>query len=90
MLLNLTKETEPVKSNALKIAAVIAGGLLLVASVTLTKIPATDIHAINEIGLVGNLGKVLFNEYVFPFEIASILFLSAMTGAIVLTKSDRG
>jgi NADH-quinone oxidoreductase subunit J len=35
------------------------------------------------------LGKVLFTDYVFPFEIASVLFLSAMVGAVVLGKRDK-
>ncbi len=35
-----------------------------------------------DLGLVKNLGKVLFNEYLLPFEIASILLLSAMVGAV--------
>jgi NADH-quinone oxidoreductase subunit J len=31
----------------------------------------------------------LFNEYVVPFEISSILFLSAMVGAVVLGKKEK-
>ena len=34
------------------------------------------------------IGKVLFTEYVVPFEISSILFLSAMVGAVVLGKKE--
>lgn len=41
-----------------------------------------------DIGLVGNLGKVLFKEYVVPFEVSSLLFLSAMIGAVMLGKRD--
>jgi NADH-quinone oxidoreductase subunit J len=40
------------------------------------------------IGLIKNLGKVLFTDYVVPFEISSILFLSAMVGAVVLGKKE--
>jgi NADH-quinone oxidoreductase subunit J len=40
------------------------------------------------IGLINTLGKVLFNEYVVPFEISSVLFLSAMVGAVVIGKKD--
>jgi NADH-quinone oxidoreductase subunit J len=40
------------------------------------------------IGLIQNLGKVLFSEYVVPFEISSILFLSAMVGAVVIGKRE--
>ena len=32
------------------------------------------------------VGKVLFNEYMLPFEIASILLLVAMIGAVVMAK----
>jgi NADH-quinone oxidoreductase subunit J len=32
------------------------------------------------------VGKVLFSEYMLPFEIASILLLVAMIGAVVMAK----
>ena len=38
--------------------------------------------------LFKTLGKVLFNDYVVPFEISSVLFLSAMVGAVVLGKRE--
>ena len=41
-----------------------------------------------DIGLVKSLGKALFQDYVVPFEISSILFLSAMIGAIVIGKRE--
>lgn len=41
-----------------------------------------------DIGLIKNLGKVLFSEYVVPFEITSVLFLSAMVGAVVIGKKN--
>ncbi len=34
------------------------------------------------------IGMVLFNEYLLPFEVTSILLLVAMVGAIVLTKGE--
>ncbi len=42
-----------------------------------------------DIGLIQNLGKELFTNFVVPFEISSILFLSAMVGAVVLGKRDE-
>jgi len=33
------------------------------------------------------VGEVLFNSYVLPFEVTSVLLLVAMIGAIVLTKT---
>lgn len=35
------------------------------------------------------VGEVLFNQYLLPFEITSVLLLVGMIGAIVLTKEDR-
>jgi NADH-quinone oxidoreductase subunit J len=36
------------------------------------------------------LGASLFNAYLLPFEVTSILLLVAMVGAIVLTKKEKG
>ncbi len=37
-------------------------------------------------GTVGAIGKILYRNYLFPFEITSILLLAAMVGAIFLAK----
>lgn len=36
----------------------------------------------------GEIGKALFSTYVVPFEIASVLLLVAMIGAIILTAKE--
>lgn len=80
------------KSNLLKIAGVIAGGTLLVTlvgSIKALQTSAVATSANTQIGLVGNLGKVLFSEFLLPFEISSILLLSAMVGAVLLAKKDK-
>jgi NADH-quinone oxidoreductase subunit J len=90
MLMNLGKETEPQKSKWLKLIGAVAGGCLLlvmVAALRNTEQQMTEL-ATGDIGLIENLGKVLFNEYVVPFEISSILFLSAMIGAVVIGKRE--
>jgi len=91
MFLNLNKETEPHKSIAVKIAAVISAGLLLIIMVGALKetnqLPQPSVTNA-DIGLVKNLGKVLFREFLLPFEIASILFLAAMVGAVMLGKKE--
>lgn len=90
MLMNLTKDTEPQKSKWLKIAGALAGGsllLVLIAALKSTDQQMTDLGTGN-IGLIQNLGKVLFTDYVVPFEISSILFLSAMVGAVVIGKRE--
>ncbi len=92
MLINLNKESEPAKSNLVKIAAVIGGGCFLVTIVASIKAlnPSTLVVMKNpDLGLVKNLGKVLFNEYLLPFEISSILLLSAMVGAVLLATKDK-
>ncbi|RPI31510.1 MAG: NADH-quinone oxidoreductase subunit J [Chloroflexota bacterium] len=35
------------------------------------------------------IGEVLFNQYLLPFEVTSILLLVAMIGAIVLTQKEK-
>jgi NADH-quinone oxidoreductase subunit J len=92
MLMNLNKETEPQKNRWLKIAGAVAGGCLLLVLVAALK--DSDIKQqqalVKEgnIGLIETLGKELFTTYVVPFEISSILFLSAMVGAVVIGKKN--
>jgi len=92
MLMNLNADSEPQKNKWLKIAGVIARGALLLVLVAAMKdadvrnrIAETN-HG--DIGLIHNLGMVLFKDYVIPFEISSVLFLSAMVGAVVIGKKE--
>jgi NADH-quinone oxidoreductase subunit J len=91
MLINLNKESEPVKSNLVKFAAVIGGGCFLVTIIaSLKALGASEAVILQNpnLGLVKNLGKVLFNEFLLPFEVSSILLLSAMVGAVLLATKD--
>jgi NADH-quinone oxidoreductase subunit J len=90
MLMNLNRDTEPQKNKWLKLAGAVAGGLLLVVLVAALRHAETGTSEMNtgNIGLIENLGKVLFNEYVVPFEISSVLFLSAMVGAVIIGKRE--
>ena len=45
---------------------------------------------VNSLDFIRELGGALFNEYLLPFEVTSILLLVAMVGAIVLTKQEKG
>jgi NADH-quinone oxidoreductase subunit J len=40
-------------------------------------------------GSPASIGDMLFNRYLVPFEVTSILLLVAMVGAILLTRSER-
>jgi len=91
MLINLSKEAEPRKSNLVKLAAVIGGGCFLVtiiAALKAFKISEPVVLHDPNLGLVKNLGKILFNEYLLPFEVSSILLLSAMVGAVLLATKE--
>jgi NADH-quinone oxidoreductase subunit J len=38
---------------------------------------------------VGAIGRILFTDYAFQFEVTSVLILVAMVGAVVLARRDR-
>ena len=91
MLLNLNEDTEPMKSTLVKIMGAVAGMCLLATLLGAFRLiePNNEMvvaHA--DIGLVKNLGRVLFDKFLLPFEISSILLLTAMVGAILLAKKD--
>lgn len=91
MLLNLNKESEPHKPIIIKFASVISGSLLvLVLIAAMVNInPAADSHpTLHTIGMVKDLGKALFTDFLLPFEISSVLFLSAMVGVVLISKKD--
>lgn len=90
MLMNLNKEAEPRKNKWLNLIGAIAGGSLLLVLIAALKTTDKEMTQLRDgnIGLIKNLGNVLFNQYVVPFEISSILFLSAMVGAVILGKRD--
>ncbi len=90
MLLDLNEETEPQKNTFIKFAAVIAGGIFLLTLVGSLKGAEQMgmINKVSQIGLIKNLGIVLFNEFLLPFELSSILLLSAMVGAVYMGKKE--
>lgn len=92
MLLNLNKATIPQKTSLTRVAAVIAGGIFFLVMVAATR------HTIeinprypftSQIGLVSQVGKALFHEFLLPFEVSSVLFISAMIGAVMFGKKDH-
>jgi NADH-quinone oxidoreductase subunit J len=93
MLMNLNSETEPVKNYRLQFIGVIAGGCLLLIMLSFlmaSKTPQPVLMKVGDSGLVSKLGLTLFHNYVLPFEISSVLFLSAIVGVVVISKrSDQ-
>jgi NADH-quinone oxidoreductase subunit J len=91
MLLNLDEESEPSKSNLLKVAGLVAGLCLLVTLVgSMKSLNMSDPVILRnpDLGLVKNLGKVLFSEFLLPFEISSLLLFTAMVGAVLIAKRE--
>jgi NADH-quinone oxidoreductase subunit J len=93
MLMNLNQQIEPHKNRLLQIAGIISGGslfLVIVAAALKSQTIAAGMELqTGDYGLIKTLGKVLFKDYVLPFEISSVLFLSAMVGAVVISKKEH-
>jgi len=93
MLLNLRKEEAEKRFHKYWFLCFIAAaGFMVFLVVILSKIsifPPLGNYSIQRIqseGSIMTIGKVLYTEYLFPFEIASVILLVAMVGAVVLAK----
>lgn len=62
--------------------------LSLVKGQAIPPAPANTETAVEGIGNTEALGDVLYSTYLFPFEVASLILLVAMVGAIILAKRD--
>ncbi len=91
MLLNLAPEDlRPLKARAVMIPAVlllVLGGAL--GPLFLVVFPSgqwkfADIP--EDFGSIGAVGMKVFSDYLFPFEMLSLLLLAAVVGALVLSK----
>ena len=65
----------------------IAGVLYKVLEITNADGFNSPAHVLETFGTTREVGTILFTEFVLPFEVASILLLVAMIGAVVLAKS---
>ena len=91
MMLNLNAKDESKKHNLLKFTGIISAGIILVGMIGAYKGVAmtnANTNVDSQIGLTKNLGKLLFNEYVLPFELASILILAGIVGSVLIGKKD--
>lgn len=92
MMLNLNKADETRKENTLKFIGVFSAGILLVGMLGAFRGIKENIVAAEgtdfSVGLTKNLGRLLFNEYVLPFELASVLILAGIVGAVLIGKKD--
>ena len=89
MLLDLKEE----QRRKIKIYGIVAGLISVgtIVAIFLKSLHATDLGAhpspVTEGGTAA-LGKLLFTQYVLPFEVVSVLLLVAMIGVILLSKKD--
>lgn len=67
-----------------EVALVLLGGQFPAAS------GAFSSEVIQSMGSTQAIGRVLFTDYLLPFEVASLILLVAMVGAIVLAKKADG
>lgn len=91
MLMNLNQDTEPQRTVLTKVLAGSIGGMfLLVLTGLLKNTENTDqtFYGTSTVGWIQTLGNVLFTEFLFPFEIVTVLLLAAMAGAVMMGKKN--
>lgn len=91
MMLNLNKADESKKQNLMKFVGVFSAGLLLIGILGAFrgyKMEGVIANVDFGVGLTKNLGRLLFNEYVLPFELASILIFAGIVSAVLIGKKD--
>ena len=94
MLMNLNKENEVHKPRITRLGAVVSFcliSLVLIAIFVNSKPIADGSYDVlgEDYQSIKVLGKVLLNEYMVPFEFASILLLVAMIGTVLLSKKEK-
>ena len=94
MLMNLNKEDKNFSRPFIILSGTIVSALFFVLTVGIfwqsdVKENNQALLAEGEIGLTDSLGSVLYSDYVIPFELASILFMGAMIGAVLLSKKTE-
>ena len=91
MLVNKKEDLKPIKGLKVRkfFSGIVCGGLLLLLlRVDLnTEWSTPGPKAIGEEATI-RIGEHLFTDYLLPFELASVLLLMAMIGAIVLARRD--
>ena len=90
MLLDLKEEERRrVKKLGLGVGLISIGAIVLVFLKSLNATnPGRELPAPTVDGTTFRLGKLLFTNYLLPFEIVSLLLLVAMVGVILLSKKD--
>ena len=82
------EETGPDPRRALRVWALPAGGVLFVLVAAWVLIPRVTPATSSAAGPGGveAIGRLLFTDYLFPFELTSVLLLAAMVGVLLLAR----
>ncbi|UFH36397.1 NADH-quinone oxidoreductase subunit J family protein [Flavobacterium acetivorans] len=93
MLMNLNKENEVHKPRITRLGAIVSFCLicivLILVFINSKPIIGEYVTTGEDYQSIKVLGHVLLNEYMVPFEFASILLLVAMIGAVLLSKKEK-
>jgi NADH-quinone oxidoreductase subunit J len=93
MLMNLNKENEVYKPRFTRLGAIVVFSLMCIILITVLinskPIVGEYVTTGEDYQSIKVLGKVLLNEYMVPFEFASVLLLTAMIGAVLLSKKEK-
>lgn len=73
---------------AMRLGAVLAVALVVELMWALTRINVSASFPSAPVISVATIGRRLFTDYAFPFEVTSILILVAMVGAVVMARQD--
>lgn len=94
MLLNLRKdEFVPEKRKVQRFFGILFAVILFIeigalVKLSITGLPQTSGITNPDFGSVHQVGQLLFTDYLFPFEVTSVLLLVAIVGAIVMAKRE--
>ncbi len=97
MLLNAPHEdtdfderTHPLlRPGAMRLGGLLAVALVLELVWALTNAAESGRFGVERLVSVAAIGRVLFTEYAFAFEVTSVLILVAMVGAVVLARKEE-
>ncbi len=90
MLLDLKSESARQRPGGLlRVLSIVVSGVLFAELVLFLRSGTTNPPLVEgdlKIGSTKEIGNLLFTEYLFPFEITSVLLLSAIIGSVILAK----
>ncbi|MGK7927013.1 MAG: NADH-quinone oxidoreductase subunit J [Spirulina sp.] len=90
MLVNKREPFSPVKNRWIRqgATAVVCAGLFLLLGTMVLATPWLVDETVVTSSTIVAIGKHFFSDFLLPFELASVLLLMAMVGAIILARRD--